>query len=64
MKFKVILTTVADLSMEVDAADEESALDVAYDRAREFAGQAHGSHDYTVSVNEMWDLREPEVTQP
>ncbi len=63
MKFKVILTTVADLSMEVDAADEEAALDVAYERAREFADQAHGGHDYTVSVNDAWDLREPEVTQ-
>ncbi len=63
MKFKVILTTVADLSMEVDADNEEAALDVAYERAREFASQAHGGTGYTVSINETWDLREPEVTQ-
>ncbi len=63
MRFKVILTTVADLSMEVDAADEEAALDAAYERAREFADQMHAGRDYTVSINDAWDLREPEVTQ-
>ncbi len=63
MKFKVTLITVADLTMEVDATDEDAALDAAYERARDFAAQRHGGHDYEVSINDAWDLREPEVTQ-
>jgi hypothetical protein len=60
-RFKVTLTTVADLTVEVEAVDEESALDVAYKRGDEFAAQAHRGTDYVVALNDAWDLREPEV---
>ena len=61
MQFHVTLTTIADLSMEVDAEDEDAARDIAYDRGRQFANQDHAGYDYTVSVNEAWDLRDAEV---
>jgi hypothetical protein len=60
-KFRITLTTVADLTMEVEANDEEVALDVAYNRAEEFADQRHGGNDYTVTINDIWALRNPKV---
>lgn len=63
MRFKVVLTTVADLTVEVEADSEDAALDAAYEMGREFAERAHGDGRYTVAVNEAWDLREPEVKE-
>jgi hypothetical protein len=62
-KFKTTLYTLVEFSMEVEAADEESALDVAHDRAREFSAQHLDGHDYTVALNDEWQLQDAEVTE-
>ncbi len=63
MKFKVTLTTVADLTAEVEADDEDAALEAAHEMGQEFANQMHGDHRYTVDINEAWGLRDPEVEE-
>ncbi len=62
-QFKIILTTVADLVAEIEADSEDAALHVAHERAAEFANQVHAGVGYIVSINDAWDLRDPEVEQ-
>jgi hypothetical protein len=60
-KYKVTLTTVASITVEVDAADEDEALDAAYDAGREFANQYHSGRNWVVDINDAWDLRDAEI---
>ena len=57
MKFKVTLSTIADITIDVDAEDEESAIDAAYDVARGVTGQI--GHNWTVGYNQEWQYAEP-----
>lgn len=61
MNYKVTLTTVASITVTVDADNEDAALDVAHERGDEFAAQYHAGHDWTVDINTEWQLHEPTV---
>lgn len=62
-KYKITLTTVASVTVTVNADDEDSALDQAHDAAREFSGQWHAGHNWVADLNEEWQLNEPEVAR-
>lgn len=62
-KFKTTLYTLAEFSMEVEADTEDDALDIAGCRAREFSALPLDGHDYTVALNDEWELRDAEVTE-
>jgi hypothetical protein len=62
-KFKTTLYTLVEFSMEVEAEDDDAALDVAHARARKFSGLNLDGHDYTVALNDEWQLQDAEVTE-
>jgi hypothetical protein len=59
MQYKVILSTVA--SITVDAKTEDDAIDKAYERAHQFGDQDHSGHGYSVDINNEWQYEEPTV---
>lgn len=62
MKYKVILTTVASISVTVTADNEDAALDAAHEAADQFANQYHAGTNWSVDVNGAWDLKDSEIT--
>lgn len=62
-KYKVMLTTVADFTIGVDADDEEQAVEAAYDKApAEVCGHCSGwGEAWSLTLNDAWQLHEPEV---
>lgn len=62
-KFRVTVYTLAEFSMNVDAVDEDAALDTVHSRAREFSALRLHGYDYTVALNDEWQLRDAEVKQ-
>lgn len=68
MPHKVTLATVVSIIVTVpDAADEDAAIDLAYQAAREFGDQwhsgKHGTAEWTVGVNNEWQYEDPTVEQ-
>jgi len=63
MKYEITLTTVASITVTVEADDEDVALDQAYDTAKEFSSQYHAGHNWTADLNEEWQLHEAEVRE-
>lgn len=63
MPYKITLTTVASITVTVQTDDEDRAVDVAYERGREFAGYWHSGPDWTADINDEWQLREPEIVE-
>lgn len=62
-KFKVTLTTVLSYTVEVEADDEDTAIEVAYGMAPREAYGPNPQTQYTLDVNETWQLNEPEVEE-
>ncbi len=62
-KFQIILTTVASITVTVEAEDEDTALDRAHDAGAEFANQYHSGADWVADVNGEWQFQEPEVKE-
>jgi hypothetical protein len=62
-KYKVMLTTVASFTIDVDANDSEEAIEKAQDEApREVCGQCSGwGTPWSLELNEVWELHQPEV---
>lgn len=61
MAYRIILYTLAEIAVRVNTDDEDEALDAAHDAAREFANQWHAGSDWTVSLNDEWQLHDPTV---
>ena len=61
MKYKVTLSTVASITVEIDAETEDVAVDEAYERAHEFAGLYHSGRDWRVDINDEWQYQDPTV---
>ncbi len=62
-RFKVTLTTVAEITVEVDATDEDHAIDQAVDAAKEFGDQHHAGPGWVVDVNNEWQQDETRVEE-
>ncbi len=60
-KFQITLSTVASITVTVNADDEDDALEAAYEAARQFSDEYHAGPNWSVAVNEAWQYEEPEV---
>jgi hypothetical protein len=63
MKYQITLSTVASVTVTVDANDEDAALDQAHDAALEFSGQYHSGHNWVGELNDEWQYEEPEIKE-
>jgi hypothetical protein len=63
VKYEITLTTVASVTVTVEAENEDIALNRAHDAAREFSGQYHQGRDWRADLNEEWQLEEPNVRE-
>ena len=61
MKYKVTLSTVASITVEIDAETEDVAVDEAYERAHEFDGLYHSGRYWRVDINDEWQYQDPTV---
>ena len=61
MKYTIVLTTVASITVEVEADGEDAALEQAYQAASDFGNQMHVGTNWSADLNETWQLNEPEI---
>ncbi len=62
-KFQIVLATVASINVEVEADDEDAAVERAYDAALEFSDRVHSGQNWSADVNETWQLEDPTVKE-
>ncbi len=62
-RYKVTLTTVAEITVEVDATDDDHAIDQAVGTAKEFGDQYHAGPGWVVDVNNEWQQGETQVEE-
>lgn len=62
-KYRVSLSTIASFDTDVEADDEESAIEIAYQNAGEASDAYLPFSAGTLSLNDTWELRPPHVEE-
>lgn len=66
MRYRITMTTVASFTVEIEADNEDAALDAAHGVAEDLSAQyipvPHRGAD-SLSLNDSWELKSPEVTE-
>lgn len=63
MKYLVTLATVASITAYVEADDEDTAHDKALTIAKGFSDEGRGGRNYSVDINDEWQLEDPTIEE-